>query len=81
MTPAIFAEFQKNTKERIRVSAVEFKGHSLVDIRVCWQNDDEWRPTKKGITFSIGLLPEIIEALKAADKQRKEISDGRTEAV
>ena len=51
--------------ERIYVTKNEFKGKTLVHIRVYFQNDSgEWTPTKKGVTFPIEKLDDIIEALE-----------------
>jgi hypothetical protein len=69
----IIAQIKKNRREQIGISLGNFKGHAVCDIR-CHNPtaSDDWLPTPKGLTFSVGHLPEILEALKAAEKQRKE---------
>lgn len=61
------AEIQKNVKETIKITRDEFNGHDLCSIRVFTIGDDgKQYPTKKGITFKVEILDQIIEALKKA---------------
>ena len=63
----------KNTREVIRIGPEYYRGHRLVDIRVYFQLEDGLlQPTRKGIAFSMELLPKIIERLQAvlAEGQR-----------
>lgn len=63
------AEIKKNSRELIKVSLGNFKGHPVCDLRCCYEaKPGEWLPGPKGLTFSTSLLPEIIEALKAASE-------------
>lgn len=65
----IVATIEKNSREEIRVSVDDWKGYDLVSLRVFFRRKDgEPLPTKKGITFDVKLLPEIIRALEAARK-------------
>jgi len=49
-------DIQKNSLERIRIQRSEYKGHELIDIRVYYEAENgEWKPTKKGITYSLSL--------------------------
>jgi wobble nucleotide-excising tRNase len=34
-----------------------------VDIRVYYQDGNDWKPTKKGITFKRELLDDVLKAL------------------
>jgi len=62
-------ELQKG-KDKIIIALKEFKGKEYVDIRTHFENDDgDWIPTKKGVTFSPESLDEMIEILKAAKKK------------
>lgn len=64
-----FGELQKG-KDKIIVALKEFKGKEYIDIRTHFENDDgDWIPTKKGITFSPESLDELIEILKNAKKK------------
>jgi hypothetical protein len=64
------AEIEKNTKEKIRVSIEEYKGHRFVDCRVYFEDEaGEWRPSRKGIALSADIIDEVIEALQKASKK------------
>ncbi len=62
----------KNSGERIEVRAAEYKGHPYIDIRTYWRtgDDEEWRPSKKGVTLRPGLVGDLIEALRKAREER-----------
>jgi len=62
---------QKNKTEQIRITLNEFKGYQLANLRVYFktEDDEEYKPTKKGISFQANLLPEIIEGLTQAEKE------------
>jgi len=69
------AVFEKNSMEEVRIKISEWKSQEYLDIRV-WTNpryekEGEGKPTKKGITLNIELLPSLLEALKKADKALK----------
>ena len=55
----------KNSRERIEVRAAEYEGHPYIDIRTYWRtkDDDEWKPSKKGVTLRPELVGELIQAL------------------
>ncbi len=56
---------QKNKIQNIKFELKEFKGHNIIDIRI-WNNvpdSDEQRPTTKGVTMNVDLLPELKEAV------------------
>lgn len=58
-------QFQKNTQEQVRASISTYKGKQYADIRVHYEaGDGEWRPTKKGITIALDLLPDLEESVK-----------------
>jgi hypothetical protein len=68
------AKIGKNTEEEILVQLTNFKGYDLVDLRV-WAKTitgETGKPTRKGLTVKPELLPELIEALKEADRTYKE---------
>ena len=57
--------FDKSSTEQIQVSLSTFKGKTYVDLRIYYKaSDGDYRPTKKGITFSPDLLPELGEAMR-----------------
>ena len=58
-------ELDKTPTEKIYIEDSEFKGHELVSLRIYFQSkEDEWLPTKKGVTFRRDQLDEVIEALQ-----------------
>lgn len=63
-------DIQKNSLERIRIQRSEYKGHELIDIRVYYEAENgEWKPTKKGITFSLSLANEVIKGIAEESKK------------
>lgn len=57
--------FDKSATEQVQVSLNTFKGKTYVDLRIYYKaSDGEYRPTKKGITVSPELLPELGEAIR-----------------
>jgi hypothetical protein len=78
MSGILVSEFQKNGKERVRVSLTEFGGHRLIDLRAYYQDaTGEWRPGK-GLTLRRELLPQLKRALLAAERIAK--AEGKDEA-
>ncbi len=68
--------FPKNRDEEIRIFVRKYKGRYYIDLRVWYQVDgtEVFKPTKKGVIFSLGLLSEfkkgIDRLLKAGEKFR-----------
>ena len=50
-------EIKKNSQEVIRVESKEYKGNKFLDCRVYFLDKEtqEYRPTKKGISFNHGV--------------------------
>ena len=65
------AIIEKNRVEEIRVRLVEFHGRPFADIRVFTTADatGERVPTRKGIALRPEKLPELIEALRGAERR------------
>lgn len=69
----LVAKFQKNSDEEVRAQITTYKGHNLIDLRVFAMKRDGEVPTRKGLTISVDLLPELKEAvisLEAALKNK-----------
>ncbi len=60
---------EKNKREQIRIERTEYKGYDLVSIRVYYDDGEDWKPTRKGITFKTELLPKILRALMEVSKE------------
>jgi hypothetical protein len=57
-------------KDKIIVTVKEFKGKQYIDVRTHFENDEgEWIPTKKGISFTPENLAEAIKLLQKAQKK------------
>lgn len=57
-------ELDRNPTEKLVIEDSEFKGHQLVALRIYFRSDnDQWLPTKKGVTFKREQLDEVIAAL------------------
>ena len=70
----LIATIPKNKTEEIRVGLDEYKGHDLVSLRV-WADPyagAERVPTKRGLSGSVRLLPELIAALQQAEAAARE---------
>jgi hypothetical protein len=60
----LISKFRKNTFEEIQISAREFQGRQLVDIRIfVGPRGQETKPTKKGIAIPIELYGEFGKAI------------------
>ena len=79
----IVGQFEKNSREEIRVQLREFKGHQLLDIRTFYFTAEggEPKPSPKGISLSLKLLPQLKEAILEAERVLKDAglldSDGQ----
>jgi len=70
-------EFTKNALEVVRTQVVQFKGESLLDIRVWVVKDgDTYIPTKKGISLRLEQVGALRDAIV---KAAKEIKSGKKE--
>lgn len=66
-TSQLIHAFPKNPLEEIRVSLTVFKKKQYLDLRVYYKGDDgEFHPSKKGLTLSLDLVPDLEEAIRKA---------------
>lgn len=75
---AIVAEFEKNSREVVRVSLTEYKGQDLLDVRAFYQDGGEWKPGK-GLALRRDLVTPLRKALQAAEKAAR--ADRASEAA
>ena len=70
----LISTFEKNATEEIRVQLREYRGHQLLDIRVFYYPEEggEARPTKKGVSVSVSLVPKLREAIGTAERLLQE---------
>jgi len=56
--------FKKNDLEEVKFEVGEYKGSEVLNIRTFVRGfDGQDIPTKKGLTFSLDLLPDFAEGL------------------
>jgi hypothetical protein len=66
----------KNQSEEVRVSLEEYKGLSLVQMRVYVTkagNGALRGPTRKGLSIRVAMLADLISALQAALRRAREL--------
>ncbi|RKX24190.1 MAG: transcriptional coactivator p15 [Candidatus Zixiibacteriota bacterium] len=57
-------ELERSETERLIIESTEYKGHDLVTLRIYFlSKEEEWLPTKKGVTFRREQLDEVLGAL------------------
>lgn len=59
-------EISKNSAQKVVLQLLSFAGDLYLDIRLYCKPDrekDEWFPTRKGLRFSVDLLPELLQGL------------------
>ncbi len=61
--------FAKSSTEQVRAELTERRGRRYANVRVYYQAEDgNWRPTKKGLTIDVDLLPELANAVAALQR-------------
>ena len=64
----IIGEIERTETEKIIVQVKEFRGRTYVDFRIHYLADeDEWRPTQKGITVAPALWEEFKKHVEATN--------------
>lgn len=60
----IVHEFRKGAGEIVRATIGEYRGRRTVGIRIFYEDvSGEWKPTRKGITLTSDLFPEMKKAV------------------
>lgn len=59
---------EKNATEQIRVRLREYRGYDLLDLRIFYQDGEEWKPTRKGLTLRYDRVSDLLEALEKAEQ-------------
>jgi hypothetical protein len=62
----IYLEIPKNDNLKVVIQKQLYNSKESVDIRTFFKpkEDSNWLPTKKGVSFSLERLPEVIAALQ-----------------
>ncbi len=71
MEDQILYQFSRNQDETVYFTLRDYKDRKYLDLRVFYQpkDGDEMRPTKKGITLPLDLLPELKRGVFACEKK------------
>ncbi|MGD8922070.1 MAG: transcriptional coactivator p15/PC4 family protein [Candidatus Zixiibacteriota bacterium] len=57
-------ELERSPTEKLIIESSNYKGHDLITLRIYFlSKEDEWLPTKKGVTFRRDQLEEVIDYL------------------
>lgn len=73
--PHVIAQLPKNSRETLRVSLDEYRGHNLINVRVCVplsETSGILAPTMAGVSLSIAMLPALSQALIRAEEAARE---------
>jgi len=63
------AEFERGPGQQIVIRRTQFKGKEYLDIRQFFQgDDDQWLPTKKGVSIPWELRQQLLKALEDAQQ-------------
>jgi hypothetical protein len=63
-------ELDRSPTEKLIIESSNYKGHDLVTLRIYFlSKEEEWLPTKKGVTFRRDQLDDVLAAL---DKIKQE---------
>jgi hypothetical protein len=64
--PIIIAEWDRNSREIIRVALDLYNGRHTINARVWYRDGDDVKPSKSGLTLSVTHLPALAEAIGRA---------------
>jgi|GEM_PF-3473554 len=70
----LIGEIQKNSRERLRVTVGQYKGHEYVGIRIWFVGPDgQYRSSRAGVTLKPSLMPQLMQALGVASRAQQSI--------
>lgn len=73
MNEIVIDEFEKNSREKIMILIKKYRNNFYLDLRVYFKsNDEEYKPSKKGIMISLELLDDLKEAFSKVEKELDE---------
>jgi len=60
----VIAQFEKNSREEVRVSVDDFRGRKVINIRVYYRTEaGEWAPGKQGIALAVERYRDLADAV------------------
>ena len=78
----LISNYQKNSQEEFRFSITNFKGREYADIRIFYEKDGDYFPSKKGITVSLDTWNDFrncIEQLNVALVEKELVTTDENE--
>lgn len=71
MNDQVVYQIARGNDEAIFFTLREFKNRKYLDLRVFFQpkNEEDMKPTKKGLTVTLELLDEIKKGILACEKE------------
>jgi hypothetical protein len=74
VTQRLIASIEKNSREVLRVTLDDFKGHRLVNLRAWFKTaEGDYRQGKQGVALRIDKLEGLIAALIDAHAQANQV--------
>lgn len=71
--PITVAEWQRNGRERIRISLEQYCGRDFVSLRTWWTGEDgKEHAGRDGITLDIRHVPKLAQGVQTGGKAREE---------
>ncbi|WP_175939917.1 transcriptional coactivator p15/PC4 family protein [Caballeronia sp. BCC1704] len=65
--PAPLLDLRRSDSERLRVTLSEYRGRTLVDLRVWYSTETgEWKPGRAGVSLRPNQVGEVVQALMLA---------------
>ena len=58
---------EPTAREPIHINLSSYRSSKFIDIRKYYQDGNEWKPTKKGITLHKDQLDELLNIIKDND--------------
>ena len=71
-------DIEKGPNEIIRIEISEYKGHTLLNIRVWYKSseDSEYKPTPRGVAINLNLYEEFRQAIEEVKKVIEDMDRG-----
>ena len=77
MENQVIYQIPRSSDEKIYVSLREYKERKYLDLRIFFRPKEggDLRPTKKGVTLSLELFPELKKAVALCEKKLAVLHD------
>ncbi len=64
--PITVAEWDRNSREIVRVALDQYNGRHTINVRIWYCDDGVVKPSKSGITLAVKHLPVLADAIGKA---------------